>query len=175
MTRVASYILQSNKIKSFPNGLTLHIENQIPFGRGLGSSGEVVIAGVKLGNILGNFNLTKKLYYALMVERDPDNVTAAVLGGFVASYLKELLPEDLYVISIPLAQVLPEFPIDEMLLWLEGSYTKQLSQLFSATVNMLSRPWDTQIQNPKFTELGSIRCYSVTFLNLTPMNCHIPP
>ncbi|EGG10293.1 uncharacterized protein MELLADRAFT_94527 [Melampsora larici-populina 98AG31] len=119
ITRVALYVLRSNQIKSFPNGLTLHIENQIPFGRGLGSSGAAVIAGVELGNILGNLNLTinRKLDYALMVERHPDNVTAALLGGFVASYLKELSPEDLNVISIPLAEVLPEFPIDANESW----------------------------------------------------------
>ncbi|EGG09314.1 uncharacterized protein MELLADRAFT_96291 [Melampsora larici-populina 98AG31] len=56
-----------------------------------------------------------------MVERYPDNVTDLLLGGFLASYLKELSPEDLNVISIPLAKFLPEFPINDR------SYTKQHS------------------------------------------------
>jgi homoserine kinase len=42
-----------------------------------------------------------------MIERHPDNVAAALYGGFVGSYLKELNPEDLKRREIPLAEVLP--------------------------------------------------------------------
>jgi homoserine kinase len=45
-----------------------------------------------------------------MVERHPDNVAAALLGGFVGSYLKELPPKDLEATQIPLSEVLPEIP-----------------------------------------------------------------
>lgn len=88
--------------------------NQIPFGRGLGSSGAAVIAGVLLGDLLGNLRLSRGrlLDFALMVERHPDNVTAALVGGFVGSYLKELSPSDMDAASIPLAEVLPEYPSD---------------------------------------------------------------
>lgn len=47
-----------------------------------------------------------------MVERHPDNVTAALVGGFVGSYLKELSAEEKTQASIPLAEVLPEYPDD---------------------------------------------------------------
>jgi homoserine kinase len=114
LTRVALYVLRSHNIPSFPSGITIHAHNSIPFGRGLGSSGAAVIAGVLLGDLLGNLNLPKSrlLDFALMVERHPDNVTAALIGGFVGSYLKELSAEDTNAASIPLAEVLPEFPPD---------------------------------------------------------------
>ncbi len=53
-TRVALYVLRCNGITSFPSGLTIHVHNEIPFGRGLGSSGAAVVAGVLLGNALGH-------------------------------------------------------------------------------------------------------------------------
>lgn len=114
LTRVALYVLRSNGINAFPNGVHIHAHNEIPFGRGLGSSGAAVIAGVLLGNLLGDLKLptSRLLDFALMVERHPDNVTAALVGGFVGSYLKELSKEDLEAASVPLAEVLPEFPPD---------------------------------------------------------------
>ena len=42
-----------------------------------------------------------------MIERHPDNVAAALYGGFVGSYLKELDPEEMKRKEIPLAEVLP--------------------------------------------------------------------
>jgi homoserine kinase len=114
LTRVALYVLRSHGIPSFPSGVTIHAHNEIPFGRGLGSSGAAVIAGVLLGNLLGKLELptSRLLDFALMVERHPDNVTAALVGGFVGSYLRELSPEDTSAAAIPLAEVLPEFPPD---------------------------------------------------------------
>ncbi|CAK9781332.1 unnamed protein product [Cutaneotrichosporon oleaginosum] len=113
LTRVALYVLRSHG-KEFPRGVSVAAHNEIPFGRGLGSSGAAVIAGVLLGDLLGDLGLdTERLLdFALMVERHPDNVTAALVGGFVGSYLKELAPKDLEAASVPLAEVLPEFPPD---------------------------------------------------------------
>ncbi|KAG5646077.1 hypothetical protein DXG03_004500 [Asterophora parasitica] len=113
-TRVALYLLRCHDIPSFPSHLHIHTANEIPFGRGLGSSGAAVIAGVLLGNTLARLNLpTERLLdFALMVERHPDNVTAALVGGFVGSYLKELDDEATQAASVPLAEVLPEYPPD---------------------------------------------------------------
>lgn len=82
----------------------------IPLGRGLGSSGAAVVAGVMLGNAVGELGLNKDrmMDYCLMIERHPDNVMAAMFGGFVGSYLKELDPIDMERKEIPLAEVLPE-------------------------------------------------------------------
>ncbi|KAL0581397.1 Trihydroxynaphthalene reductase [Marasmius crinis-equi] len=113
-TRVALYVLRCNDINLFPSHIKIHAHNEIPFGRGLGSSGAAVIAGVILGNELGKLDLpTERLLdFALMVERHPDNVTAALVGGFVGSYLRELDEKDTAAASVPLSEVLPEYPPD---------------------------------------------------------------
>lgn len=87
----------------------MHIINPIPLGRGLGSSGAAVVAGVMLGSEVGGLNLTKDrmLDFCLMIERHPDNVAAALFGGFVGSYLKDLDQEDMKRKEIPLSEVLP--------------------------------------------------------------------
>jgi len=118
-TRVALYVLRCHNISKFPSNVSIHVHNEIPFGRGLGSSGAAVIAGVLLGSELGQLNLTRSrmLDFALMVERHPDNVTAALVGGFVGSYLKELDKESLEAASVPLSEVLPEYPPDASEEW----------------------------------------------------------
>lgn len=96
-------------MRGFPQPTHVHIQNPIPLGRGLGSSGAAVVAGVSLGNEVGRLGLSKDrmLDFCLMIERHPDNVAAALYGGFVGSYLKELNPEDMRRKEIPLAEVLP--------------------------------------------------------------------
>jgi homoserine kinase len=110
ITRTALYVLRCNGIRSFPLGTHVHVVNPIPLGRGLGSSGAAVVAGVILGSEIGKLGFSKQrmLDYCLMIERHPDNITAAMIGGFVGSYLRELSAADLERIEIPLAEVLPE-------------------------------------------------------------------
>lgn len=109
ITRTALYVLKCHDIRTFSKGTTVKVINHIPFGRGLGSSGAAVVAGVLLGNACGQLNLSKDrmLDFCLMIERHPDNVTAAMIGGFVGSYLRELDPKDMERKEIPLAEVLP--------------------------------------------------------------------
>jgi len=113
-TRVALYVLRCYNISRFPSHITISVHNEIPFGRGLGSSGAAVIAGVLLANELGHLALStgRILDYALMVERHPDNVTAALVGGFIGSYLRELDEAATEAASVPLSEVLPEYPPD---------------------------------------------------------------
>jgi len=110
ITRTALYVLKCHEKTSFPNETHVHIINPIPLGRGLGSSGAAVVAGVMLGNCVGELGLSKDrmMDYCLMIERHPDNVMAAMMGGFVGSYLRELDPIDTERKEIPLAEVLPE-------------------------------------------------------------------
>lgn len=42
-----------------------------------------------------------------LIERHPDNVAAALYGGFVGTYLNDLSPEDTSRKEIPLSEVLP--------------------------------------------------------------------
>jgi len=118
-TRTALYVLRCSGQSSFPQGVTIKVDNQIPFGRGLGSSGAAVVAGLLLGNSLGNLNLSKDrlLDHALMIERHPDNVTAALIGGFVGSYLLDLNEKDKEAKDVPLSEVLPEYPPDAGEMW----------------------------------------------------------
>ncbi|EAA31831.1 hypothetical protein GE21DRAFT_8269 [Neurospora crassa] len=110
ITRVALYVLRCNDQRSFPVETHVHIKNPIPLGRGLGSSGAAVVAGVQLGKEVGGLHdLTpERLFdYCLMIERHPDNVGAALFGGFVGTYLKPLTPEETARTEIPLSEVLP--------------------------------------------------------------------
>ncbi|KAK5116778.1 hypothetical protein LTR62_007452 [Meristemomyces frigidus] len=109
ISQTALYVLRCHKQRSFPEPTHVHIKNPIPLGRGLGSSGAAVVAGVSLGNEVGKLGMSKDriLDFCLMIERHPDNVAAALFGGFVGSYLKELDPEDMKRKEVPLAEVLP--------------------------------------------------------------------
>ncbi|KAI9683199.1 MAG: hypothetical protein M1829_005990 [Trizodia sp. TS-e1964] len=110
VTRAALYVLRCHGKRVFPPETRVHIINPIPFGRGLGSSAAAVVAGVLLGNEVGELGLSKEriLDYCLMIERHPDNVAAALYGGFVGTYLNELDPSDTERKEIPLSEVLPE-------------------------------------------------------------------
>ncbi|KAL2401401.1 Homoserine kinase [Exophiala dermatitidis] len=110
LTRTALYVLRCHDQHDFPAQTHVHIHNPIPLGRGLGSSGAAVVAGVLLGNVVGNLQLSKRrlLDFCLMVERHPDNVAAALYGGFVGTYLNELDPADMARKEVPLSEVLPQ-------------------------------------------------------------------
>merc|ERR1712080_758377 len=92
ITQAALYLLRCNGVKNFPSGTHIHVNNPIPLGRGLGSSASAIVGGIYLGNIIGDFSFDKirMLDYCLMIERHPDNIAAAMLGGFIGSYLNEL-------------------------------------------------------------------------------------
>lgn len=69
ITRVALYLLRCHDQRAFPAETHVHIVNPIPLGRGLGSSGTAVVAGVMLGNEVGRLGLSKErlLDYCLMI------------------------------------------------------------------------------------------------------------
>ena len=71
ITRVALYVLRCHGQHAFPVETKVHIINPIPLGRGLGSSGTAVVAGVMLGNEVGKLGLSKErlLDYCLMIGR----------------------------------------------------------------------------------------------------------
>lgn len=69
ITRTALYVLRCHGQRAFPAETRVHIINPIPLGRGLGSSGAAVVAGVALGNEVGKLKLSKArmLDYCLMI------------------------------------------------------------------------------------------------------------
>ncbi|KAK0671791.1 GHMP kinase [Cercophora samala] len=110
ITRVALYVLRCHDQRAFPKNTHVHVKNPIPLGRGLGSSGTAVVAGVMLGKEVGGLHhltMERLFDFILMIERHPDNVGASLFGGFVGTYLKPLTPEDTARVEIPLSEVLP--------------------------------------------------------------------
>lgn len=63
----------------------LDVQNDIPLGVGLGSSAAAIVAGILLGSKLCGAKLTREeaLRLASEIEGHPDNVAAALHGGFV--------------------------------------------------------------------------------------------
>jgi len=67
--------------------IELEIDNQIPLGKGLGSSAAAVVAGVVIGSEVGGLGWRRErvLQEAAKIEGHPDNVSACVLGGLTAA------------------------------------------------------------------------------------------
>lgn len=99
----------------------LIIENDIPLGRGMGSSAAAVVAGLALALEYRGVGAASAegrqalIEAATKIEGHPDNAAAAVLGGFVVSGQRD----DGTVISLPCAApenietllVIPEFQL----------------------------------------------------------------
>lgn len=80
-----------NSIGQTPDELKITINTHIPIARGLGSSAAVVVGGLLAANrLLGNpADEAALLSIASEIEGHPDNVTPAIVGGFVISSLEE--------------------------------------------------------------------------------------
>lgn len=63
------------------------VHNEIPLASGLGSSAAAIVAGIKLCGLVSGKELDHQTIqnYATEFEGHPDNVTATLCGGFVAS------------------------------------------------------------------------------------------
>lgn len=85
ITRVALYVLRCHNHHAFPVETQIHIKNPIPLGRGLGSSGAAVTAGVVLGNEVGKLGLDKArmLDYCLMIGEWAWNHRFLLLASFL--------------------------------------------------------------------------------------------
>jgi homoserine kinase len=69
-------------------GLALRCRNTIPHGRGLGSSSAAIVAGLASAAALADRHGDEGwlLAHANAIEGHPDNVAAAIYGGFVLAY-----------------------------------------------------------------------------------------
>lgn len=80
-----------NSIGQTPSELKITIKTEIPIARGLGSSASVIIGGLIAANeLLGRpADEAALLAIATEIENHPDNLTPALVGGFVLSSLEE--------------------------------------------------------------------------------------
>ena len=70
-----------------PSGFRIILENNIPVARGLGSSAAAIAGGLVGANaLLGNpLNREELISMAVSLEGHPDNVVAAMAGGFIVA------------------------------------------------------------------------------------------
>jgi homoserine kinase len=86
-------------------GLLIRCQNSIPQGRGLGSSAAAIVAGLVLARGLVDdttLGVTPDdiLDIATRMEGHPDNVAAAIFGGFTTSWIETPGAEDLHARAI---------------------------------------------------------------------------
>jgi homoserine kinase len=83
----------------------LDIQNDIPLSVGLGSSAAAIVAGILLGGKLcgGELSPADALRLAAEIEGHPDNVAAALHGGFVVA----AMPQDAASVLMAKASVSP--------------------------------------------------------------------
>ncbi|OMH81646.1 putative homoserine kinase [Zancudomyces culisetae] len=93
---VALFILKENGFSKFPKYTKVVAENNIPLGRGMGSSAAAIVAGAILANEVGKLGFSREelLKYCLVFENHPDNITPAMVGGIVASYINHASNSD---------------------------------------------------------------------------------
>ncbi|MBU6245632.1 MAG: homoserine kinase [Actinomycetales bacterium] len=77
-----------------PAGLVLRCRNDIPHGRGLGSSAAAIIGGMVLARALveggpDRFPDAELLQWATTMESHPDNISAALHGGLTLAWLAD--------------------------------------------------------------------------------------
>ena len=96
-----------------PTGLTIRCTNRIPLISGLGSSSAALLTGMLGANtLLGNpFQRHEILTMATQLEGHPDNVVPAMLGGLVASAMRdgEVVARKLRVSPMAITVVFPDF------------------------------------------------------------------
>lgn len=68
--------------------------NEVPTGSGLGSSSAAIVGGLLLGEALADadFGVERCIELATEIEGHPDNVAAAILGGFTVCWTDAGLP-----------------------------------------------------------------------------------
>jgi homoserine kinase len=74
-----------------PPGLRIHLKNEIPLKRGLGSSGTACLGGIVGAAALAGQPLSPAdiLRLALPLEGHPDNITPSLVGGLTAACVSE--------------------------------------------------------------------------------------
>ena len=82
-----------------PRGASVSCDNAIPFGRGLGSSAAAIVGGLVVANELTGAGLPAAELFRLAadLEGHPDNVAAALLGGFTICWTEGGTPRTTHI------------------------------------------------------------------------------
>jgi homoserine kinase len=85
------------------DGIAFRLKQTIPLGRGLGSSAAAIVAGLVAADHLYELALSEQemLARATALEGHPDNVAAAIFGGFVICDPSEGAPPDASTLPPP--------------------------------------------------------------------------
>jgi homoserine kinase len=105
-----------NKMTDQEIGLKVHMRNNIPLSRGLGSSSTAIVAGLIAANEMTGNTLTKDDLVGLAtgIEGHPDNVAPAILGGFTISYMVDKTAHSFCFVpakKFKLVAVVPSMPL----------------------------------------------------------------
>lgn len=75
-------------------GIAMHVETNIPYARGMGSSATCIVAGLTGANALFGHKMNKYEIFdlATQMEGHPDNVAPAIFGGLCVSFMEEDKP-----------------------------------------------------------------------------------
>lgn len=173
ITRDESNIVYRAAVRLFkeagmsPGGLKIRLLNNIPAGRGLGSSAAAIVGGLVAANILAGGGLSQKKILALAtaLEGHPDNVAPALLGGIVVSvlvdgdvkYIKIMPPPGLkaiiaipefYVLTRAAREVLPQQISLSDTVFNLGRLALLLAALSQGDFSMLSTAMEDRIHQP---------------------------
>ncbi len=76
------------RIPGAPRAAHIECDNRIPQGKGLGSSAAAIVGGLVLGDALCGAGLDRQTLFemAVDIEGHPDNVAAALFGGFTIGW-----------------------------------------------------------------------------------------
>lgn len=111
-----AYAVSEREAKPLPP-IDLTIDNEIPLGKGLGSSAAALTAGVIIADKLLKLGWSRHqiLDEAAKIEGHPDNVAACVLGSIVASSIDTHGLTHAVRLELPssygIAVVVPDFPL----------------------------------------------------------------
>ncbi|HEX7629031.1 MAG TPA: homoserine kinase [Candidatus Methylomirabilis sp.] len=162
-------------------GLRVRMLNRIPLSRGLGSSSAAALGGVAAAAALAGVSLSPEemLDLALPLERHPDNITPALLGGLTVATLVEgkvrcvklPVPDSLQAIAVipdfrlstakareALPSTVPRadavFNVGRVALFLAGLQTGRLDLLREGAKDRLHQPYRAPFVSGMFEVLA---------------------
>lgn len=97
-----------------PTGIRLTCTNAIPHARGLGSSSAAIVGGLALGGHMVGQPLDVRDLFSLAarLEGHPDNVAAAIHGGFTIAWTEPIGPQVLRLaVDVPVTVLVPPSPV----------------------------------------------------------------